>query len=96
MKSDRYEQALEDNARESVRKAVAASKKSYPNRYVCPNCGCYPIDRPGTLEREIKHVLNSAMNEQKGEPVSDLDKTYRRGWRDCIRALREYFRGLYV
>lgn len=42
------------------------------------------------VRKEALAMLTRLRLEMKGEPVSELDAAYRRGWRDCIRRLREY------
>ena len=43
-------------------------------------------------EKEIKQVLTMFMAAEKGKGISDLDQSYKRGWRDCIRGLRQHFK----
>jgi hypothetical protein len=35
-------------------------------------------------------VLKLFMDAEKGKHISDLDRAYKRGWRDCIRGLRKH------
>lgn len=43
-------------------------------------------------EKELKAVLKIFMESEKGKAVSDADRAYKRGWRDCIRGMREYLK----
>ena len=40
-------------------------------------------------EKEIRMILSVVMGEVKGKAVSDADRAYKRGWRDCIRSIRD-------
>lgn len=48
--------------------------------------------RPGTSA--VRTALTAAWKAQAGKPVSDLDRAYRRGWRDAVRRLRADLRNL--
>jgi len=43
--------------------------------------------------KEINKVLKACMDSEKGEHISELDRAYKRGWRDCVRELRKHFKG---
>lgn len=43
-------------------------------------------------ENDIRLVLKMFMDAEKGKAVSELDRAYKRGWRDCIRGLREHIK----
>ena len=41
--------------------------------------------------KELRRILKLTMDLEQGYGVSDADRAYKRGWRDCIRALRTHF-----
>jgi hypothetical protein len=43
-------------------------------------------------DKELRRLLALHMKSEKGKPVSDLDRAYKRGWRDCIRSLRAHLK----
>lgn len=39
-------------------------------------------------DKELRALLKMLMDTEKGKHISDLDRAYKRGWRDCIRSVR--------
>lgn len=39
-------------------------------------------------DKQFLKILTEHWKSETGKPVSDLDRAYKRGWRDCIRRLR--------
>ena len=53
-----------------------------------PKCGTAPFQLVWT-DIDLKYVLKELMASEKGAGVSDADRAYKRGWRDCIRHVRK-------
>jgi hypothetical protein len=43
-------------------------------------------------DKDILKLLQRHMEVEKGKPISDADRAYKRGWRDCIRSLRQHIK----
>lgn len=39
-------------------------------------------------DKELRSLLKMLMDTEKGKAISDADRAYKRGWRDCIRSVR--------
>lgn len=40
-------------------------------------------------DKQIRKLLADQFKDVAGKPISDADRAYKRGWRDCIRSLRD-------